>query len=192
MSIDYQIFHWINQFAGSHPAVDTTVLFFTKYGGLSLLGLLLAILWFKKENQLENRKTVILALLAAGLALAINQIIGAFYFRPRPFTSHMVNLLVDKSIDPSFPSDHSTLGFALAIGVLLRNRKAGLGLLAVAFFLGLSRIYVGTHYPLDVMGGAATGILGIIAVKSQEKWIHPVAEWLIGQYKRVEGKVYKA
>lgn len=190
-NLDYQIFQWINQFAGKQPILDEGVLLFTKYMGLGLIALFLLLLWFsKKGDQQENRKTVLLAVLVTLLALGINQIIGTFYFRPRPFAHHVVNLLVDKSIDPSFPSDHATVGFSLAFSVWLRNRKFGYGFSTVALLLAGSRIFVGTHYPLDVLGGAGTSILAILLVKSQEKWLQPVMGWLIGQYRKVEVRVF--
>lgn len=191
MNFDYQVFQWINQFAGKQPMLDEIVLLFSKYGGFGLFALFLLVLWFRKEgNQQENRKTVLLAVIVALLAMGINQLIGAFYFRPRPFAHHLVNLLVDKSIDSSFPSDHATVGFSLAFSVWLRNRKFGYGFLVLACLLAGSRIFVGTHYPLDVLGGAGTSILAILLVKSQERWLQPVMGWLIGQYKKVEVRVF--
>lgn len=191
VNLDYQIFQWINQFAGKQPILDEMVLLFTKYIGLGLFALFLLLLWFSnKGDQQENRKTVLLAVIVALIAMGINQIIGSFYFRPRPFAHHVVNLLVDKSIDPSFPSDHATLGFALAFSVWMRNRKFGSGFFTVALLLAGSRIFVGTHYPMDVLGGAMTSLLALFLVKSQEKRLQPVMDWLIGQYRKVEVRVF--
>jgi membrane-associated phospholipid phosphatase len=67
-------------------------------------------------------------------------------------------LLIARSADPSFPSDHATGAFALAFGVWLYDRAIGSALLVVAALLSFSRIYVGTHYPGDVIAGALIGV----------------------------------
>lgn len=150
MDFDFQLFQLINHFAGKISFIDDIVVLFTKYGPL-LFGFILLGFWFsKKGEQMENRKTVLLAVATAGIALGINQLIGAIYFRPRPFAGHAVTLLLDKSTDPSFPSDHATGAFALALAVFWKNRKLGYGMLVMAFFLAISRVYAGTHYPLGL------------------------------------------
>ena len=63
-----------------------------------------------------------------------------------------------RSHDPSFPSDHATGGFALAFGIWLYDRTIGTVLLVIAAVLSFSRVYVGTHYPGDVVAGALIGI----------------------------------
>ena len=77
--------------------------------------------------------------------------------RPRPFEAHPGCLFVARSGDPSFPSDHATAAFAIAVSVLLRNRRIGLVVLALAVAVALSRLVVGAHYPSDVIGGALVG-----------------------------------
>ena len=59
--------------------------------------------------------------------------------------------------DSSFPSNAAALGFAIAAGVWFYNRAWGWGLLAIAALFGLSRIFGGVHYPLDVLAGALLG-----------------------------------
>src|SRR4029078_6397487 len=68
------------------------------------------------------------------------------------------HLLIAHSSDPSFPSDHATGAFALAFGIWLYDRTIGALLLAVAALLSFARVFVGTHYPGDVVAGAAIGI----------------------------------
>lgn|GEM_PF-2843808 len=67
----------------------------------------------------------------------------------RPFAPH--------AADASFPSDHTTAAFAIATAILLRNRLWGALTLVAAAALGISRVVIGVHYPLDVLAGAALG-----------------------------------
>jgi len=72
-----------------------------------------------------------------------------------------VHLLVDKTTDFSFPSDHATAAGAVAVGLLLTNRRWGIIAAALAVVMAFTRVYVGAHYPADVLAGLALG--GIVA-----------------------------
>ncbi len=108
----------------------------------------------------ERRSGAVLATASAGLGLLVSQPIAHAVERVRPYLAHPAHahLLISRSHDPSFPSDHATGGFALAFGVWLYDRTLGTILLAIAGLLAFSRVYVGTHYPGDVLAGALIGI----------------------------------
>jgi undecaprenyl-diphosphatase len=158
---DYQIFTYVNGFAGSNRILDETMIFIARWG-IFLYLLLLAWLCTKKEKRTDRRlKLIVRTGLAAVAALAINMLVGMVYFRPRPFVLHQVNLLVGSSPDDaSFPSDHTA--FAAAFTAALFDKDRGLAVFLAVFtvVLGISRVYVGVHYPFDVLGGICTGILG--------------------------------
>ena len=80
--------------------------------------------------------------------------------RARPYVTHpaQTHLLIARSHDPSFPSDHATGAFALAFGIWLYDRTVGTVLLVLAAVLAFARVYVGTHYPGDVIAGALMGV----------------------------------
>jgi len=132
----------------------------------------------------ERRAIVIWVGIACLLAYAINLLIEQFVFEPRPFVSHRVHLLISHAADSSFPSDHSAWSFAV-VGMLLlaflppllaewrrrskRVQAVALPLLrlpvvllvialVIACSIGLARIYVGVHYPGDILGGAIDGL----------------------------------
>jgi undecaprenyl-diphosphatase len=73
--------------------------------------------------------------------------------------SHTVNQLIPRSLDTSFPSDHAILGFAVGVMIVRFNKKAGSLLIIMATIMAVSRVFVGTHYPGDVIGGAVLGAL---------------------------------
>jgi undecaprenyl-diphosphatase len=99
------------------------------------------------------------ALIAAAVALAVNQVIAHLWDRPRPFTEHpgLTHVLAARTTDPSFPSDHAAAAFAIAFAVLVFSRRAGIAFLVGAALIGISRIALGMHYPSDVLAGALVG-----------------------------------
>ena len=84
--------------------------------------------------------------------------------RPRPYVAHPgdVHLFIPASMDTSFPSDHATAAFAIAVAIFLRSRRAGWIALAMATLVSVGRVVVGTHYPTDVLAGAAIGTLSAL------------------------------
>jgi len=118
-------------------------------------------LWFASRPPGSSRWRLasVSALVAAAVALVANQAIAHVWDRPRPFASHeaATYLLSAPSPDPSFPSDHAAAAFAIAFCVLAFSRWAGLGFLAAATLIGLTRIALGLHYPSDVLAGMLVG-----------------------------------
>ena len=103
---------------------------------------------------------------AAGLGLLISQVITEFWQRPRPFVAHPHDtiLLVARSSEPSFPSDHAVAAFAIAFSVAFIGKRMGAAFLAAATLIALSRVVAGLHYPSDVLGGAAIGLVSAFVV----------------------------
>ncbi len=88
----------------------------------------------------------------------ITETIHFFYHRPRPFVALGFEPLISQDSGGSFPSGHAALFFALAMGLWYMNRRWGVTYLILALLNGFARIFVGVHYPLDVLGGALIGI----------------------------------
>lgn len=165
-TMDYQLFQAINGVAGHNDAVDAFMEAVATKGPFVLVGLV-ALLWLLPKPTAPHgveRRLVLYAVLTAAIALGINQVIGHVWARPRPFAAHHVALLIAGSHDPSFPSDHATLGFGLALPVLLRRRDWGLLLLAGALLLGFARVFVGAHYPGDIAGSFVVALVTAAAV----------------------------
>lgn len=124
---------------------------------VALVALLFLIPW--RTLLYERRRAAVAATASAGLALLIAQPIAHAIDRTRPFVAHPAqsHLLIGRSTDPSFPSDHATGAFAIAMAVWLYDRRFGAVFLALAAVVSIARVYVGTHYPGDVIGGAILG-----------------------------------
>lgn len=161
--MDTYLFNFLNQWAGQWLCLDALAVFLAKYLGYLLICFLLAWLsWdflFRKEKFQKTIKIVSFSLAAAIFSrLIIVEIIRWLYFRPRPFVAEQVNQLLEHSVSSSFPSGHAAFFFALSMVIYLHNRKAGLLFFLASFLIVLSRVFVGIHYPLDILAGALIGI----------------------------------
>ncbi len=158
--MDYQIEQFINGPAGNHALWDALMKAAANWAVPVFIGVVAV--WFVLGwilGRPNERRGAILALLAAGGGLLINQVLNHVWQRERPFYAHpgTVHLLVSKSTDASFPSDHAVASMAIAVAVFLMHRRIGLVVLAVALLVCYSRVYVGAHYPGDVLAGMAIG-----------------------------------
>ena len=130
------------------------------------------------ESDAVWKRCCISSLLAAALALGVNQLLAHLVWaRPRPFTAHPdgVHLFAGGSLDPSFPSDHAAAAFAIAVAVLIVSRRLGLAFIIVAAVIATSRVVEGLHYPTDVLAGALVGTLAAVTVSFGAR---PVVTWV--------------
>ncbi|MFN8458214.1 MAG: phosphatase PAP2 family protein [Anaerolineae bacterium] len=157
--VDQWLFTTINGQAGHWPWLDGLArLILNDYFVPTLLALTLLALWFEPARQAQqNQRAVLAASLSAALVNIIVKAMNLLYFRPRPFAGQAAHLLFYHPTDSSFPSNAAALGFAIAAGVWFYHRLWGWGLLLLAALFGLSRIFGGVHYPLDVAAGAILG-----------------------------------
>lgn len=142
---------------------------------LLLCGFLLA----RHRRDITGVATALWAGAAALIALAIGQVIGNLVDRARPYdTLTNVHLLVHRTADFSFPSDHATVVGAVAAGLWFVDRRLGVVAAVAAAMMAFTRVYVGAHYPFDVLAGLALGagvaILG-------RKLIVPLLSRLVGR-----------
>lgn len=164
--IDAAATRTINGPAGASPTIDFLMISISAVG-IPLLVLAVAGQWWRGLDRSHNRHVLVAAGFSFLLGLAINQIILLFVHRIRPYDGGITHLLIDRSADPSFPSDHTTATFAIAAAFLLHGmRRLGLWFLVAAVLVTISRVYVGTHYVGDVLGGASTGIVAALLVRS--------------------------
>ncbi|MFC3573258.1 phosphatase PAP2 family protein [Streptomyces yaanensis] len=161
---DVDLLYDINGLAKEAPHWFDRVMEFVGEYGL-LLAMVLLILWcwqgVRRRGGQEAAPSVaalVWAPLAAGIAVLVNVPIRGFVERPRPFVDHQgLDVLVTGKTDYSFVSDHATLTMAMAVALFVANRKFGLIGLGLALLEGFCRVYMGVHYPTDVVGGFALG-----------------------------------
>ena len=177
MNLDDTITHKINSLSGNSSVLDSAVILVAKWGVVVLVALI-ALRWWSKQDRDLARYGSIHCGLATALGLLINQIILIFVDRIRPYELGVTNLIVEKNPDPSFPSDHATVVFAIVVSLLLtRGRNTAFYFVAAAL-IALSRVYIGTHYVTDVIGGAATGALAAVLAHFLYKKECALNRWL--------------
>jgi undecaprenyl-diphosphatase len=161
---DYLVFEKINSLAGKYPVLDAMAIFFAKYFDYFLIFI---VFLFLLKNFKKYWRPVVKTVSAGVLArLGFTEIIRFFYKRPRPFVENKVNLLFNYSSSSSFPSGHAAFYFAVSIIIYSYNKKAGYLFFIASFLISLSRVFVGIHWPSDILGGAIVGIIsGIIILK---------------------------
>jgi undecaprenyl-diphosphatase len=135
--------------------------------GVPLLVVAVALQWWVPRSDHPTRHVLVAAGLSFLLGLGFNQLVLLFVQRVRPYDAQITHLIIDRSADFSFPSDHATASFAIAAAFLLHGLpKRGFVFLAAAVLLAVSRVYIGTHYVGDVLGGAVTGIVAAFVVRA--------------------------
>jgi undecaprenyl-diphosphatase len=160
VSVDTGLLHALNLFFLRNEVVEDPAVAYANAAEMLFLGALIACFVLVRGHRRRHaRRAVVAAGLSAGLALAIAQVISRAVDRPRPFVADPsgIHVFAHHVADPGFPSDHATAAFAIAVAILLRNRRWGAVTLACAVVLGVARIGMGVHYPSDVLGGAALG-----------------------------------
>lgn len=181
--MNYKLFQAINQNAGHHHFLDALMVFVTK-DALAVFALVLLLMWFFGKEKYKY--TVVFAAITGALGLLINFILGHIYNEPRPFVTHHVHLLIQHAKDSSFPSDHATGTFSLALAVLWRkHRKIGFGMLLFAILTGISRVYVGHHYPFDVLASVVVALITSRFVYAFSSIFRPIARIIISTYNRI-------
>lgn len=160
---DVTVYHFVNGFAGRSPILDAFMVFFAKYA-LEIYAVLFVVAWFAlPKRDLKNRHALVIAGLAGVLALVVNVIIGHIWVRPRPFTvfsKGSFTQLIPHSADASFPSDHASGSFGFAAGSWGKQQKwISYSFTVVAVLVMIARVFVGVHYPTDVIGGMVIGII---------------------------------
>lgn len=163
--MDAAITHWINGFAGRAGWLDTFMIALTDVG-VPVMVLAVVAQWWARKDRAHMRHAAVTAGLSFLLGLGMNQIVLLFVQRVRPYAAGVTHRLVPPSADWSFPSDHATASIAIVTALAMQRlpaRTIALGLLAA--LICLSRVFVGTHYVTDVIGGAGTGILAAMIVK---------------------------
>jgi len=134
-----------------------------------LFALALAAAWWsgRQEEGMDALATGACTVAGLFLALGAGQLIAHSVARVRPYYSIAgVHVLVARSGDFSFPSDHATMAGAVAAGLWLVDRRLGAVTAVLAVLMALARVYVGAHYPGDVVAGLALGAVVTVALNA--------------------------
>ncbi|MGW3949750.1 phosphatase PAP2 family protein [Streptomyces sp. NPDC004752] len=204
---DVDLLYDINGLAKDAPRwFDRIMEFVGEYGLLLAMVLLVVWCWWsvrRRSDREEEAASVVAALvwapLAAAVAVLVNVPIRGFVQRPRPFLDHQgLEVLVFGKTDYSFVSDHATITMALGVGLFVADRRFGIAGLGLALLEGFCRVYMGVHYPTDVVGGFALGTAVVLLLSPPAMALltpvmravgrSPRAGWLIRRRPSVGGR----
>ncbi len=186
--MDWRIYHAINVFVGHHGWLGSAFRDLETYGTY-VLGIAAVCLWLlaRPGGDRKWKFAAGSALASAAVGLAVNKIISSAWHRDRPFqTHHVAHIWGARKTDASFPSDHSTASFAIAVAVVLIDPLIGIAFLVLAVLITVGRVIVGEHYPGDVLAGAAIGSLAALVVVQLAR---PVIAFLVRLVERVTDRV---
>jgi len=157
--MNQNIFLLVNSLANQNYFLDMFMIFSAK--AMPYIFIVLEIyLYFivKKKNE------AIFAFYSVVVSLGLNFIISLFYFHNRPFMDNLGVMLIQHTPENSFPSDHTTFLFAISFSLIFSKIKYSYILLFFALLGGMARVYVGVHYPFDIVGGIFSGLFGAIII----------------------------
>lgn len=123
----------------------------------------------------RERKAFILSMLGLGIALILTQIIRIFIHEDRPFVTFQIIPLI--SITPwvtflSFPSVHALIISVITFSYIYFKSKIAPFFIFCLIWISFARIYVGVHYPLDILGGILVGIFAIFIIIELKKFLY--------------------
>jgi undecaprenyl-diphosphatase len=162
MSWNEDLFRFINQDM-ANPGLDVFFSILIILGTVYVWLVFVPALWWKgKKNEAVDLFFLIL------LVLVMTTLLKFLFAAPRPEDIREVSVPIPGYFPYdvySFPSNHASRAFACALFLSFRFRKWALPLFVYAFLIGLAKIYVGAHYPVDIIGGAVLGIgMGLLVV----------------------------
>lgn len=157
--MDRAMYRWINRFADRTHWAHGGLRFYADFGiVLFAILLLAAYIDARQHDDHAQLAASIWAGASALVALGIGQVIGGAIDRLRPYeTMNDVHVLVSRTTDFAIPSDHATVAGAVAAGLLLTHHRWGRIAAVAAVLMAFTRVYVGAHYPADVLAGLGLG-----------------------------------
>jgi undecaprenyl-diphosphatase len=193
--IDNTILLWITSFAGRYAPLDLIARYlandFLVPAAMALIG---SSLWFvgkTKDERRRNQWGFIFAIVGLGISALVIQLIHSHFFRARPYVAfpqlipQVQKFFYEPSVS-SFPSTSATVTFAFAFGIWLENKRIGVLLLCMAALMSISRVYIGIHYPSDILAGAVIGIaIALILSYVLRRFLKPLVNLFLVVFERL-------
>lgn len=174
------LFLRINQFARETAWLHGPAAAYAMYGIALFAGLIVVGWWLARSTGPVRMACALLTPVAALVAVGVQQLVVSRVHEARPYAVFPQALvLVSKTADPSFPSDHACAAGAVAAGLFFVDRRLGWVTAGFAALMAVTRVYVGAHWPLDVVAGLALGAaVAIVVVLVLRRPVARLVTWL--------------
>jgi undecaprenyl-diphosphatase len=137
--------------------MNNIFIFGAKY--LFIVSPLIAGIYFLMQSRLKQKRMLILGIVAVVSTYIVVLISSHIFINPRPFVVTGIAPLIPHIPDNGFPSDHAVFTAVIASIMYFFNKKIGITLLLISIIVSISRVYVGVHHPIDVIGGILIAII---------------------------------
>ena len=174
-NLNLGLFYLIN----ATPASPEWMIVFAKFIAKDLINIVPALvvilwLWGPRKQVSAQRQLVIKVAMALAVSMTASWMLGHLFPHDSPFVDHIGSNFLHHSADDSFPSDHGTVIFTFALAFLFWHRVwSGVVLMGIAIAIAWSRVYLGVHWPLDMLGGLLVGMIGCLSAQILWKLFGP-------------------
>lgn len=184
MPIDSALFEAIQSLTGI-GVIDQSMMFFAEYL-VVLIPLTLVYLWFQ---QRRGKHDSILTFGATVTGVVVAYAMGLLYSHQNPSVTYET-LVSANAAENAFPSQHTAAVFAAAWPLIARERKKlGYLMVAAAVITGFARIYIGEHWPVDVLGAVVASLAGLVVVYLGEDHVE-LLDPLYSLSERIEERLF--
>ena len=176
--LNLSLFSWIN---ASPEASNTSIHFAFFIANDLLYCMILLFAWFWLRGNYDTKKQILKAFIFTSIAILISQCISHVYYHPRPFVMEVGRTLIYHAPNGSFPSDHMLIFSSIAFSYLFSaQRKPGIFLLIMAWLVAWSRVYLGVHFPLDMLGAFLLAFaLNFFGLKLWNLYKDKIMQWAL-------------
>ena len=176
--LNLSLFSWIN---ASPEASNTSIHFAIFIANDLLYCMILLFAWFWLRGNYDTKKQILKAFIFTSIAILISQCISHVYYHPRPFVMEVGRTLIYHAPNGSFPSDHMLIFSSIAFSYLFSaQRKLGIFLLIMAWLVAWSRVYLGVHFPLDILGAFLLAFaLNFFGLKLWNLYKEKIMQWAL-------------
>ena len=176
--LNLSLFEWIN---ASSYASDWMIHFAIFIANDLLYCMILLFAWFWLRGNYDTKKQILKAFIFTSIAILISQCISHVYYHPRPFVMEVGRTLIYHAPNGSFPSDHMLIFSSIAFSYLFSaQRKLGISLLVMAWLVAWSRVYLGVHVPLDMLGAFLLAFaLNFFVLKLWNLYKDKIMQWAL-------------
>jgi membrane-associated phospholipid phosphatase len=191
VAVDIDLYRWFEGLAQDTPWLQPGVLVYTNLG-LTLFAVLMVVAWrWARHQPGAVMASALWAPVAVLVAYGLSNVAKVVFREPRPCHALPRVLTVgpcDYVTDYSFPSNHAVVAASAAVALLIVHRRLGVVAVVLTVAIGLSRVYIGAHYPHDVLAGfvlgAGVAVAGLFVrpglAELVDRHRHSGPEWLLG------------